>query len=122
MGQKLSDLTSQRVVVGILTMLFFIPGFASNYMLWGAYPSLAGGALPMLHTLFLAQGGTPSFDLVRPPRGVIFCGSSLQPVACSGTPHTSAWFEAVIRVDGNQGPRQKNALLPAHACTRASGG
>ena len=66
-GQKLSDLTSQRVVVGILAMLFFIPGFASNYIIWGTYPSLAGGGLPMLHDLFLAQGTTPSFDLVRLP-------------------------------------------------------
>ena len=68
-GQKLSDLTSQRVVVGILAMLFFIPGFASNYIIWGTYPSLAGGGLPMLHDLFLAQGTTPSFDLARPPCG-----------------------------------------------------
>ena len=67
-GQKLSDLTSQRVVVGILAMLFFIPGFASNYLIWGTYPSLAGGGLPMLHQLFLAQGATPSFDLARPAR------------------------------------------------------
>ncbi|KAK9835000.1 hypothetical protein WJX81_003326 [Elliptochloris bilobata] len=62
---KLSDLTSQRVVVGILTMLFFIPGFASNYMLWGAYPSLAGGGLQMLHDLFIAQGATPAFNVAQ---------------------------------------------------------
>ena len=64
-GQKLSDLTSQRVIVGILAMLFFIPGFASNYVIWGAYPSLAGGGLQMLHDLFIAQGNTTSFDMVR---------------------------------------------------------
>ncbi len=64
-GQKLSDLTSQRVVVGILTMLFFIPGFASNYMLWGTYTSLAGGGLQMLHDLFIAQGNSSSFVTVR---------------------------------------------------------
>ena len=63
-GQKLSDLTSQRVVVGILTMLFFIPGFASNYMLWGTYTSLAGGGLQMLHDLFIAQGNSSSFVTV----------------------------------------------------------
>ncbi len=67
-GQKLSDLTSQRVVVGILTMLFFIPGFASNYMLWGTYTSLAGGGLQMLHDLFIAQGNSSSF-VMCPPLG-----------------------------------------------------
>lgn len=77
-GQKLSDLTSQRVVVGILAMLFFIPGFASNYIIWGTYPSLAGGALPMLHDLFLAQGASPSFDLVRPP-----CGAAARARGCT---------------------------------------
>lgn len=65
-GQKLSNLTSQRVVVGILTMLFFIPGFASNYILWGSYPSFAAGGLQMLHDLFIAQGDTPAFDQARP--------------------------------------------------------
>ena len=40
MGQKLSDLTSQRVIVLILTMLIMIPGFNWNSGLYGGYDSI----------------------------------------------------------------------------------
>ena len=64
-GQKLSDLTSQRVIVLILTMLIMIPGFNWNSGLYGGYDSIFGGGLSMLHDGYLANGNTTGFQLVN---------------------------------------------------------
>ena len=64
-GQKLSDLTSQRVIVLILTMLIMIPGFNWNSGLYGGYDSIFDGGLSMLHDGYLANGNTTGFRLVR---------------------------------------------------------
>ena len=62
MGQKLSDLTSQRVIVLILTMLICIPGFNWNSGLYGAYPSAFMGGLSSLHDAYTAYGNSTSFQ------------------------------------------------------------
>lgn len=66
MGQKLSDLTSQRVIVLILTMLIMIPGFNWNSGLYGNYNSVFDGGLRMLHDTFLANGNTTGFQEASP--------------------------------------------------------
>ena len=52
MGQKLSDLTSQRVIVLILAMLIMIPGFNWNSGLYGDYNSnfFGASAYCMMHS------------------------------------------------------------------------
>ena len=61
-GQKLSDLTSQRVIVLILAMLIMIPGFNWNSGLYGDYNSNFFGGLSILHDAFLASGNTTGFQ------------------------------------------------------------
>ena len=63
-GQKLSDLTSQRVIVLILTMLLIIPGFNWNCGLYGGYNNISDGGLKMLHDIYLADGNTTGFQQV----------------------------------------------------------
>jgi hypothetical protein len=63
-GQKLSDLTSQRVIVLILTMLIMIPGFNWNCGLYGGYNDVSDGGLHMLHDTYLADGNTTGFQQV----------------------------------------------------------
>lgn len=77
-GQKLSDLTSQRVIVLILTMLIMIPGFNWNSGLYGGYDSIFGGGLSMLHDGYLANGNTTGFQLVR----ILW-----QPIPCDSDQH-----------------------------------
>ena len=48
-GQRLSDLSASRVVVGVLALLLAIPSFNINSGIYGDYPSLAAGGLRMLH-------------------------------------------------------------------------
>lgn len=64
MGQKLSDLTSQRVIVLILTMLIMIPGFNWNSGLYGNYNNISDGGLKMMHDIYLADGNTTGFQQV----------------------------------------------------------
>jgi hypothetical protein len=66
-GQRLSDLTSQRVIVLILAMLVVIPGFNWNSGLYGGYNDVAEGGLQMLHDTFLAEGNSSAFQSVRTP-------------------------------------------------------
>ena len=63
-GQKLSDLTSQRVIVLILAMLIMIPGFNWNSGLYGDYNTNFIGGLSILHDAFLASGNTTGFHQV----------------------------------------------------------
>ena len=53
MGQKLSDLTTQKVIVGILAILLIIPVFNIYSGLYGTYSGLSQGGLQMLHNLYL---------------------------------------------------------------------
>ena len=64
MGQKLSDLTSQRVIVLILAMLIMIPGFNWNSGLYGDYSSNFAGGLSILHDAFLGSGNTSGLQQV----------------------------------------------------------
>jgi len=65
-GQKLSDLTSQRVIVLILAMLIMIPGFNWNSGLYGNYNSNFVGGLSVLHDAFLANGNSTGFQQASP--------------------------------------------------------
>lgn len=56
-GQKLSDLTTQKVIVGILTLLLIIPVFNIYSGLYGTYSPLDQGGLQMLHDLYLDVSG-----------------------------------------------------------------
>ena len=56
MGQKLSDLTTQKVIVGILAMLLIVPAFNIYSGLYGDYAGLTQGGLQILHDLFLDVG------------------------------------------------------------------
>eukprot|EP00891_Asterochloris_glomerata_P009900 jgi/Astpho2/9900/e_gw1.00152.86.1_t len=58
-GQMLSNLTTSRVIVGVLTLLLFIPCFNLNSGLYGDYPPLNKGGLQILHEQFVAEGNTP---------------------------------------------------------------
>lgn len=53
MGQKLSDLTTQKVIVGILAILLIIPVFNIYSGLYGTYSGLSQGGLQILHDLYL---------------------------------------------------------------------
>lgn len=53
MGQKLSDLTTQKVIVGILAMLLIVPAFNIYSGLYGDYAGLTQGGLQILHDLYL---------------------------------------------------------------------
>lgn len=48
-GQKLLDLTSQRVIISILALLLIIPGFNINSGLYGDSPDFAYWGLNVLH-------------------------------------------------------------------------
>lgn len=52
-GQKLSDLTTQKVIVGILAILLIIPVFNVYSGLYGNYSGLTQGGLNMLHDQYL---------------------------------------------------------------------
>ena len=53
-GQKLSDIITLRVVLGILALLVIIPGFNINSNLYGQTPDLVAGGLAMLTTAYAA--------------------------------------------------------------------
>lgn len=53
-GQKLSDLTTQKVIVGILAILLIIPVFNIYSGLYGTYSGLTQGGLHVLHDLYLS--------------------------------------------------------------------
>ena len=52
-GQKLSDLTTQKIIVGILAILLVIPVFNIYSGLYGTYTGLTQGGLNMLHRQYL---------------------------------------------------------------------
>ncbi len=72
-GQKLSDLTSQRVIVLILTMLIMIPGFNWNSGLYGNFNNISDGGLKMMHDIFLADGNSTGFQQVPPLQHLPSC-------------------------------------------------
>ncbi|KAK9817269.1 hypothetical protein WJX72_012075 [[Myrmecia] bisecta] len=64
-GQKLSDLTTRRVIIGVLGLLLVIPAFNINSGLYGDYPDLGGGGLSMLHSMYLAEGESGAFTAAK---------------------------------------------------------
>lgn len=52
-GQKLSDLTTLRVVIGILALLLIVPAFNITSALYGNAPTINYGGLVMLHDVFV---------------------------------------------------------------------
>mmetsp|Transcript_26704 Transcript_26704/g.65447 ORF Transcript_26704/g.65447 Transcript_26704/m.65447 type:complete len:926 (-) Transcript_26704:528-3305(-) len=55
-GQKLSDLTTRRVIVGVLMMLFCLPLFDINTYPNGDEPFLTEGGLKMIHEMLVLNG------------------------------------------------------------------
>ena len=43
MGQRLTDMTTRRVIIGIFIMLLFVPGFNINAGIYGDYPCREAG-------------------------------------------------------------------------------
>ena len=64
-GQKLSDLTTQKVIVGILAILLIIPVFNIYSGLYGTYSGLSQGGLQMLHNLYLNVSKPPPHVLIE---------------------------------------------------------
>ena len=53
-GQKLSDIITLRVVLGILALLVIVPGFNVNSNLYGDTPDLVSSGLAMLTVAYAA--------------------------------------------------------------------
>lgn len=61
-GQKLSDLTTKRVIVGVLLMLFLLPVFSVDLYAVGEKKDFMDGGLTMAHETFVNGGeGTRGF-------------------------------------------------------------
>lgn len=61
-GQKLSDLTTRRVIIGVLTMIFCMPLFDINTFPAGDEAVLSEGGLKMVHNMLVMNGeATPGF-------------------------------------------------------------
>jgi hypothetical protein len=61
-GQRLSDLTTRRVIVGVLAMLFCLPLFDINTFEAGEEALLAEGGLKMVHNMLVLNGrASPGF-------------------------------------------------------------
>ena len=58
-GQKLSDLTTLRVVIGILALLLIIPAFNINSGLYGDASLINYGGLNMLHNTYVLVMPSP---------------------------------------------------------------
>mmetsp|Transcript_33782 Transcript_33782/g.40808 ORF Transcript_33782/g.40808 Transcript_33782/m.40808 type:complete len:903 (+) Transcript_33782:122-2830(+) len=59
-GKKLSDLTTRRVIIGVLLMLFIIPLFDIDY--WQQATSLNVGGLPLVVDTYVATGKNAASD------------------------------------------------------------
>ena len=59
-GARLSDLTTRRVIVGVLALLFMLPLF--DIHTYDHRTGLETGGLRMLHTMFVAERGTELSD------------------------------------------------------------
>ena len=91
-GQKLSDLTTLRVVIGILAVLLAVPAFNITSSLYGNPPTINYGGLSMLEQAYTqveypkilsaAPSGQPLFVFwcMFVPAGLI-CGSQSIPSA-----------------------------------------
>ena len=55
-GQRLSDLTTRRVIIGVLSMLFCLPLFDINTFPQGDEAVLSEGGLKMVHKMLIANG------------------------------------------------------------------
>lgn len=55
-GQRLSDLTTRRVIIGVLTMLFCLPLFDINTFPAGDEALLTEGGLKMVHNMLVLNG------------------------------------------------------------------
>lgn len=70
-GQKLSDIITLRVVLGILALLVIVPGFNVNSNLYGDTPDLVAGGLAMLTAAYAAVsllGGVHVLLHIKPSR------------------------------------------------------
>lgn len=61
-GEMLTELTIQKVVIGILLLLFCFPVFDIAVGYWGAPPSVDEQGLLMLHETYAGDGNTTGFQ------------------------------------------------------------
>lgn len=62
-GQKLSDLTTLRVVIGILALLLIVPAFNIASSLYGNAPTINHGGLIMLYQVYAQVSHTFQMQL-----------------------------------------------------------
>lgn len=60
-GQKLSELTTRRVVLGVLTMVLVLPFLDIANTLYGSNPRFSDEGLHTLHSLALQDAESPLF-------------------------------------------------------------
>lgn len=60
-GQKLSELTTRRVVLGVLTMVLILPFLDIANTLYGTAPRFSEEGLRTLHSLALQDASSPLF-------------------------------------------------------------
>ena len=58
-GQKLTDIVTLRVVLGILALLVIVPGFNVNSNLYGTEPDMVAGGLAMLTAAYVVTPTIP---------------------------------------------------------------
>ncbi|KAG2495222.1 hypothetical protein HYH03_006828 [Edaphochlamys debaryana] len=62
-GQKLEELTTRRIIVGVLIMILLVPAFDTRLGTFGRPRTAGETGLKMLHWMAVADGaGTPSFE------------------------------------------------------------
>ncbi|EFJ49622.1 hypothetical protein VOLCADRAFT_89530 [Volvox carteri f. nagariensis] len=62
-GQKLEELTTRRIIVGLLIIILLLPAFDIRLGTFGRSKTVGEGALRILHDMAIEQGqNTPSFD------------------------------------------------------------
>lgn len=60
-GQKLSELTTRRVVLGVLSIMFILPIWDASGGLYGGPEDFAEGGLRQLHNMAINEPDSPAF-------------------------------------------------------------
>lgn len=61
-GEKLTEMTMRKVILGVLLLLVVLPAFDAN-VLYGKPTSVEEGGLVMLHDLYLQDGNSTAFQI-----------------------------------------------------------
>ena len=62
LGERVTEMTMRKVIVGVLILLLVLPVFDSS-VYYGHPPFVEDGGLVMLHDLYLSEGNTTSFQI-----------------------------------------------------------